>query len=87
MGATDDAIGELREAESLDDRIREIVAPRERTVSADEYGTGGPLQFRTGPRRLGSGDGVVTDEASIDGVPPSIESCSVTAGAVGQRMD
>lgn len=59
MGATDDAIHELRDAETLDGRFREIVAPRERPVSADEYGdrwpltvTGGVLRYEPAGRAI-----------------------------------
>lgn len=51
MGATDDAISELREAESLDGRFREIVAPRERSVAADDYGDQWPLTVPGGTLR------------------------------------
>lgn len=43
MGATDDAVNELREAGSLDGRFREIVALRERSVAAEDYGNRWPL--------------------------------------------
>lgn len=51
MGATDDAINELHEAETFDGRFREIVAPRERPVSAGDYGDEWPLTVPGGTLR------------------------------------
>lgn len=51
MGATDDAINELCEAGTLDGRFREIVAPRERSVAAEDYGDRWPLTVPGGTLR------------------------------------
>jgi hypothetical protein len=51
MGATEDAMNELREAETVDGRFKEIVAPRERTVAAEDDGDRWPLTVPGGTLR------------------------------------
>jgi hypothetical protein len=51
MGATEDAMNELREAETVDGRFKEIVSPRERAVAAEDYGDRWPLTVPGGTLR------------------------------------
>ena len=78
MGATDDAISELREAESLDGRFREIVAPRERSVAADDYGDRWPLTVPGGTLRYEpAGRAIFRD---LDGNEYQLNGMAQTAG-------
>jgi hypothetical protein len=78
MGATDDAISELREAESLDGRFREIVAPRERAVAADDYGDRWPLTVPGGTIRYEpAGRAIFRD---LDGNEYQLNGMAQTAG-------
>ncbi|MFA9432935.1 MULTISPECIES: hypothetical protein [unclassified Egicoccus] len=48
MGATDDALREMREASTLKGKFQEIVSPRMRAVSRDDYGDSWPLTIEGG---------------------------------------